>query len=198
MHGRIIGVDISDEFLTQARELTAHAESAVDTTYDYRKIVTVRGKEVIPIDDGTVDAVSTTIVLQEMQTELQLINALEEMGRIAKPGARLAAACVSALIINEDYTTFTYAGFPENVSNAASGNNIRQCASTVSKIVWDHDRHWSADILMSGFRRGGWTQLNAEYPLAATNLRPFPTRPEVEWKDETRVAPLVLIAGIRL
>lgn len=195
--GTIIGVDISSEFVREARALTNQIQPTPDVVYEYRKIVSVKGRETIPVDDGMADAVTTTIVLQEMQTEQQLRNALAEMGRIAKPGALLVAACVSDKIINEDYTTFTYTGFPQNIINANTGNNVRQCASTVSQIVWDRDRHWSAQVLMDGFRRGGWTNVSANYPLATDDIRPFPSRPEVGWRDETRVAPLVLITGVK-
>jgi hypothetical protein len=117
-----------------------------------------------------------------------------EMGRIAKPGAKLAAACVSDLITTEDYTTFTYAPFPDN---ATRSDNVRKCTSTVSRIVWENDRHWSKDMLVDAFRKAGWTDIKAEYPLAPETLRPFPTRPEVPWKDETRAAPLLLITATK-
>jgi len=193
--GRVIGVDISDEILEQARLLTQPVEPATNTKFEYRQINTVHGRETIPLSDGTADAVSTTIVLQELQSEEQLTNALAEMGRIAKSGARFAAACVSDLITCEDFTTFTYAPFPDNAERT---DNIRKCSSTVSRIVWENDRHWSKDILIRGLRDAGWSNIVAEYPLAPKELRPFPKRPEVDWKDERRVAALLLITAIKL
>ncbi|MEQ1697701.1 MAG: class I SAM-dependent methyltransferase [Hyphomicrobiaceae bacterium] len=193
--GRIIGVDISDEFVSEARIITGKSTPRQDIEFDYRKINIVNGREVIPLDDQSVDAVTSTIVLQELQTEAQLRGALSEMGRIAKTGAHLALVCVSDKIVRDDFTAFTYAPFPEN---AGRDDNIRKCLSTVSNIVWENDRHWSSEALMSGLKAGGWGNLKAEYPLATEEMRPFPSRPELGWKDEVRVAPLVLISGCRL
>jgi len=106
--GRVVGVDISEEILAQARALTTPIGATAGPTFEYRKINTVFRRETVPLDDGSADAVSTTIVLQEFQSEALLRNALTEMGRIAKTGAQLAAACVSDLITTEDYTTFTF------------------------------------------------------------------------------------------
>lgn len=146
------------------------------------------------LDNESADAVTTTIVLQEFQTEELLRSALCEMGRIAKRGARLAAVCVSDQITCQDFTTFTYAPFPENATRT---DNVRQCQSTVSRIVWDHDRHWSKDILIDGLRSGGWDNIQAEYPLATNDLRPYPEEPEIGWKDETTFAPLLFITEQR-
>lgn len=193
--GRVIGVDISNDFLTEARTLTEQLDTSNRVTYEYRKVVRVHGREVIPVDDESADIVTSTIVLQELQSELQLANALYEMGRIARTGAVLALACVSDHITTEDYTTFTYAGFPENASNALAGVNIRKCRSTVSSIVWEQDRHWSAETMLPLLERGGWRDLQATYPLAPETLRPFPRQPEISWRDETRVAPLLILSG---
>ena len=193
--GRVIGVDISNDFLATARRLTDQSAASHRVTYDYRKVVRVHGREVIPVDDESADIVTSTIVLQELQSELQLANALYEMGRIARTGAVLALACVSDKITTEDYTTFTYAGFPENASNAVAGINIRKCRSTVSSIVWEQDRHWSAETMIPLLERGGWRDLKATYPLAPTTLHPFPPHPETPWRDETRAAPLLMLSG---
>lgn len=199
--GKLIGTDISSDFLDTAVALT-HRAIAMSSTegqgllhvseFEYVPTLVEQDDEHIALEDDAVDAVSTTIVLQEIQSEMLLGKVLQEMGRVAKVGARLALAVVSDRITCEDFTSFTYSPFPQNATQI---DNTRMCESTVSKIVWQKDRHWSKEIICEGLLRGGWSDLVTVYPLAPTFLKPFPKNPSLPWKDETKVAPLMLITG---
>jgi len=167
----VIGVDVSEEFLRQAQLLTSSSSLAKELTFDFTPIEVIGEEEHIRLGDAIADALTTTIVLQEFQTEALLRSALREMGRISKAGAKLAAVAVSDKITCEDYTTFTYAPFSDNAQRA---DNVRKCQSTVSRIVWGNDRHWSKEIIVDGLQSGGWEQIDAEYALAPAELRPFP------------------------
>lgn len=201
----VIGVDVSEDFLVQARLLTNRSIATAGLTrqsnqllhvrhFDFVKIDVVGDEERILLQDDIADAVTTSIVLQEFQTEALLRSALGEMGRIAKSGAKLAAAVVSDKITCEDYTTFTYAPF---LDNAQRNDNVRKCQSTVSKIVWEHDRHWSKEILIDGLQAGGWGEVVAEYPIAPPDLKPFPNSPNISWKDESKSAALLLLTATK-
>jgi ubiquinone/menaquinone biosynthesis C-methylase UbiE len=192
--GRIIGVDISGDFLAVARVITERLPLSAEYNFEFYCTIADGNRERIPLDDGIANAVIIMIVLQEFQTESLLRSALIELGRIATSGAVLAAVCVSDRITCEDYTTFTYAPFPDN---AAKVDNVRKCKSTLSSIIWESDRHWSREILVDGFRNAGWKNLKAEYPLAPTDLQPFPSMPEISWLDETRIPPFLFISGIK-
>lgn len=192
--GRIIGVDVSEDFMAKAHAMNDQFADQDRHSYEFRRIVVHDNEERILLEDSVADVVTTTIVLQEIQNEMLLRSALRELGRIAKSGAILSAVCVSDMITCEDYTTFTYAPFPDNAIRA---DNYRKCSSTVSPIVWENDRHWSKKVLVNGLVNAGWNNVKAEYPLAPPNLRPFPAEPEIDWRDETRAAPFLFITGTK-
>ena len=139
----VIGTDISAEFIELATQLTRRsiALAAIEPmpsilhvgAFDYIQTKVSGNDERIPLEDALVDAVTTTIVLQEIQSETLLRSILREMGRVAKPGAQLALAVVSDRITCEDYTSFTYAPFPENGKRT---DDVRLCRSVVSEIIW--------------------------------------------------------------
>ena len=175
--GKIIGADVPADFLSAAATATYHA-IATDASrllhvgsFEWIKLVVRGDEEQIPLSKNSVNAVTTTIVLQEIQSERLLFSAIKEMGRVAKSGGRLAIAAVSDRITCEYYTAFTYAPF---ASNKTMESNIRACQSTVSKIVWDHDRHWSKELLVGGFQEAGWVEIEAAYPTAPVSLKAVP------------------------
>lgn len=191
--GKIIGVDISADMIREAEDLTQKRKTDhPNVSFEYRQITNQDEREVIPLPDGSVDAVTTTIVLEEMQTEKQLRNAISEIGRITKQGGYFAAVCVSDKITTEDFTAFTYAPFEDNKTRE---DNIRRCESVVSRIVWDKDRHWSQEQLTKATEDAGFQIREIEYPLASKDSHPFPDDPSKPWRDEVHTSPFVVIVA---
>ena len=188
--GTVIGVDISAEMVAQAAALTKETKTDhPDVRFIYKQIETRDGREVIPLEDGMADAAVTTWVLQEMQSEDQLENAVREIGRITKKGGWFAAVCNNDANTCEDYTAFTYAPFPENKTRK---DNIVKSRSTVSGIVWEKDRFWSRGIYAGCIERAGFCIRSIEYPLADPAKPPFPGDPSRPWKDELTFSPIML------
>lgn len=191
--GVIVGVDISDDMLIEARGLNEKLKDKLPRVkFEYKKIMTQNGVEKIPLADEVADAVTTTIVLVEIQSEEQLRNAFHEMGRITKPGGQLVVINSSDKITCEDFTSFTYAPFPENKERK---DNIRKCKSTVSNIVWEKERHWSREILTQFAEEAGFKNLSVEYPLATESIPPFPDNPSRPWKDELCFSPFIMLSA---
>ncbi len=189
--GTVIGVDVADGMLREARRLTdACRHEHPRTQFRYRRITDHPAGERIPLLDGAADAVASTIVLQELQREAQVRNALREMGRVTRPGGELVLVVPSDRITCEDFTAFTYAPFPDN---ATRRDNVRKCRSVVSDIVWERDRHWSRDILADAAEAAGYRLRALDYPLARRSLAPFPDEPWRPWLDELHVAPLIVL-----
>lgn len=185
--GSIVGVDVSDEMLAQARRLTeAAASQLADTRFEFRRIVDGR----LPLRDGEADAIVTCAVLQEIQTEAQLGEVLAEIGRVAKKGAHFVAVVPNEHLRSEDFVSLTYAPYPENRTRQ---DNIRQCRSNEAPIVWESDRHWSKETYGKLLGEGGWEVLTFEYPLADPAAPPYPKQPQIPWKDELRVSPALVI-----
>ncbi|MBN2369896.1 MAG: class I SAM-dependent methyltransferase [Vicinamibacteria bacterium] len=194
--GTVIGVDISAEMVAQAVKSTEESRATLpDVTFVYKQILVEEGMEKIPLADGTADAVTTTMVLQEMQTEDQLQNVVGEIGRITKQGGWFVAVCVNDAITCEEYTAFTYAPFPENKNRR--GNYVKS-RSTVSNIVWEKDRFWSREILARRIERAGFRIRSIEYPLADERIPPFPDNPSRPWKDELTFSPLMVFWAWKL
>ncbi|MBN1440046.1 MAG: methyltransferase domain-containing protein [Anaerolineales bacterium] len=194
--GTAVGVDISAEMVAQATKVTAESKAALpEVEFVYKQIQCEHGREVIPLPDGAADAATTTMVLQEMQTEEQLQNAVSEIGRISKKGGWFAAVCDNDAIACEEYTAFTYAPFPENRTRS---DNYVKSRSTVSNIVWEKDRFWSREILARCIERAGFRIRSIDYPLADPKTPPFPDDPAIPWKDELTFSPLMVFWSRKL
>jgi ubiquinone/menaquinone biosynthesis C-methylase UbiE len=191
--GTVVGVDICGDMLREARILNKNLKDQLPRVkFHYKKIITKNGLEKIPLADEVADAVITTIVLVEIQTEEQLQNAFREMGRITKPGGHFVAINPSDKLTCEDFTAFTYAPFLENKERK---DNIRKCQSLVSNIIWEKERHWSREILVQFAEEAGFKNPSVEYPLADKNLPPFPDDPSRPWKDELNFSPFIVLSA---
>jgi SAM-dependent methyltransferase len=188
--GTVIGVDISADMVAQAETMTRESMASLpDVEFAYKQIVRRNGREFVPLPDGIADAVTTTMVLQEMQTEEQLRDAVQEIGRITRLGGWFVAVCNNDANTCEDYTAFTYAPFPENRTRR---DNYVKSRSALSDITWEKDRFWSREILARCIERAGFRIRSIEYPLADPATPPFPGDPSVPWKDELTFSPLMV------
>jgi ubiquinone/menaquinone biosynthesis C-methylase UbiE len=194
--GKIIGLDISADMVAQAEKVTAEAKPNLpEVHFLYKQIIRENGREIIPLPDGIADAVTTTMALQEMQTEEQLQNAVSEIGRITKRDGWFIAVCDNDAITCQEYTAFTYAPFPENKNRK---DNYVKSRSTVSNIVWEKDRFWSREVLARRIEQAGFRIRSIEYPLADPATPPFPEDPSRPWKDELTFSPLMLFWSRKL
>lgn len=189
--GRVTGVDISAEMLAEAVRLTP-SPGTRGITFDFRRISGAADLATVPLESGCADVVVTTTVMQELQTAVQLGAAFREIGRITRPGGLLVGVFVNDLITCEDFTAYTYAPFPDNRKR---GDNIRRSASTVSSIVWEHDRHWSRDVFATSIAASGFEITEEDRPLGDTAVAPFPDDPARGWLDELHFSPFLVICG---
>jgi ubiquinone/menaquinone biosynthesis C-methylase UbiE len=193
--GTAVGVDISADMVAQAVAVTEASKAGLpDVRFVFKQIERIDGREIIPLPDGAADAAVTTMVLQEMQTERQLENAVGEIGRVTRKGGWFAAVCNNDATTCEEYTAFTYAPFPENRNRK---DNYVKSRSTVSNIVWEKDRFWSREILARCIERAGFRIRSIEYPLADPAAPPFPDEPSRPWKDELTFPPLMVFWSVK-
>jgi SAM-dependent methyltransferase len=76
--GRVIGIDISTEMLTKARELNADLENV-----DFR---VGDGVSLAGIDDGVADVLVSHVVFQHITDPAITLGYVRDMGRVLKPG----------------------------------------------------------------------------------------------------------------
>jgi SAM-dependent methyltransferase len=188
--GSVLGVDTSAEMLEQAERLQAELQAEsdagfTDVSFEFRRIA----NGTIPLATDAADAIITSYVLQEIQSEAELGHVLEEMGRVTRPRGTLVAVVLNDRITCEDFVTVTY-NFPENRGRT---DNIRRCQAHDAPITWGNDRHWSREIYVQLLTRAGFEIQSVEYPLAQPSEPPDPARPEILWKDELTTAPAMVL-----
>jgi ubiquinone/menaquinone biosynthesis C-methylase UbiE len=189
--GKAIGVDVSSEMIAQAERLTVLTQSQFPhVRFEY---CTIRDG-VIPVADAVADVVTTSAVLQEIQSEEELAKVCNELSRITRSGGQLVAIVMNEHIRAEEFVSLTYKPYPENLTRQ---DNIRKCRSCEAPIVWESDRHWSRETYARLLESAGFTMISLEYPLADPTQPPYPDHPEVPWKDELKVAPALLIHARR-
>lgn len=184
---KIIGVDISKEMVSEATARNSDPNTLYLVIPD-----PLQGK--LPLDDGSVDLVVSTIVFQEFQSRHELESAIASISRCLKPGGKFVGVLVSDKIRDEDFTSFTYRGFPANLSRK---DNYRACRSTLSNIVWTKDRHWSKSTITGCLRNQNMEDIAVRYPLAG-DYPPYPMDKSMPWKDEKRVSPLLVVSATRM
>jgi len=199
--GRLVGVDVSEDMLAEARKLNAGFCVPEETTtpanspgtLEYLRILSdSQGRETIPLDGGSVDAVASRVVLQELQTEAQLRNAFSEIHRILRRGGAFVSICVNDRITDQDFISMSYKPFPENQTRQ---DGLRKCLSTATALIWEKDRHWSQEFLDAALHDAGFSHVHFERPLPPPGLVPFPSQPDVSWKDESFFPPFLVFTA---
>ena len=197
-NGEIIGIDVSDNMITRAVGNKARFNNACpNIQFDFLKIGGTIDAPEFPIADQYADRVVSSIVFQELQTQKALRGSLEEIFRILKRGGEFHGVFVSDKIIDEDFTAFSYADFPQNRRNFNRQKNFRICRTTTlsQDIVWGRDRHWSARKLKHAIGRAGFAELKIDYIRPKKGLNPFPNAPARRWKDELITPPLMIVSA---
>lgn len=186
--GRAIGVDLSEDQLSLAcQNSMSIIEDHTSLSLDFHQVVNERS---IPqVASNSVDIAQTSIVLQEIRTEEIMQAILIELYRVLKMTGYFFASCVGDKIINEDYTSFTYKGFPEN---AEEGSVFRKTRSIEGDFIWDNDRHWTKKELKLFAVEAGFSSITFRDIFADPALPPFPSQAWKPWKDEL-VTPSVFL-----
>lgn len=188
--GVIIGVDISQNMIDLAEQESRHITNI--TQKIIFKLAKVEGEyEIIPLTSNIIDVIGSSIVFQEIKNELHMKNIASEIYRVLRPGGNLIAICVSDKIKNEDFTSFTY-NFKEN---SVRNDNYRTCKAVGLNITWENDYHWPRDILFDILQKTRFNNISVSYPLPPEHLKPFPKRPDIQWKDELHTPPLMVISA---
>jgi SAM-dependent methyltransferase len=166
----VIGVDVSEAMLHQARGRDSHG--------DYRLVAdgTLAG-----FGSGTLDLILAAFTFDNIPTDQQKSSALRELRRLLTPGGRLVVVVSSPSIYWHEWVSFSTRDYPENRS-ARDGDSVRIVMLDVP------DRRPVVDIVCSDTH---YRELFAAAGLCVVDaVRPLATGTEsVQWVSETTIPP---------
>jgi len=166
---QVIGVDISQNMLDQARARDPHG--------DYRLVA---DGSLAGLGSGTVDLILAAFTFDNT-TDRQKTSALRELRRLLAAGGRLVAVVSSADIYLHEWASFSTRDYPANRS-ARDGDPVRIVMLDVP------DRRPVVDVLCGDahyrelFEAVGLRVVDAARPLATGAER-------VQWVSETTISP---------
>ena len=173
----VIGVDVSEVMLDQARARDPHG--------DYRLVVDGTLAE---FGSGALDLILAAFTFDNVPTD-QKTSALRELRRLLAPAGRLVAVVSSSAIYWHEWASFSTRDYPANRS-ARDGDAVRIVMLDVP------DRRPVVDILCSDAH---YRELFEAVGLCVVDaIRPLATGAEsVQWVSETTVPPwtLYVLAG---
>ena len=174
----VIGVDVSEVMLDQARSRDPHG--------DYRLVV---DGDLTGFGTSTLDLILAAFTFDNIPTDQQKTSALRELGRLLAPAGRLIVVVSSPAIYWHEWASFSTRDYPANRS-ARDGDAVRIVMLDVP------DRRPVVDILCSDAH---YRELFEAVGLCVVDaIRPLATGAEsVQWVSETTVPPwtLYVLAG---
>jgi ubiquinone/menaquinone biosynthesis C-methylase UbiE len=170
----VIGVDISEDMLKQAR--------ARDPEGDYRLIET--GGGIPQVQAHFYDLVLSVFTFDNIPTLEKKVTLFGDLGRLLKDDGRLVSVVSSPEIYIHEWTSFTTKNFPENHS-AKSGDKVRIIMTDVDDQRPVEDILWTDEAYQEVYARAGLELLQMYKPLGMKS-EPY------KWVNETRIAPWVI------
>jgi SAM-dependent methyltransferase len=169
----VVGVDIADDMLRQARRL--------DPEGDYRLVVE---PDLDRLGDAAFDLALAAFTFDNIPGMERKVGILRALRRLLRPGGLIVNLVSSPAIYVNEWASFSTRDFPEN-RRAASGDRVRIVNTAIE------DRRPAEDIL--------WTDASwgEAYAAAGLELRvrhaPLGREDEpIAWVSETRIAPWVI------
>jgi SAM-dependent methyltransferase/MFS family permease len=175
---KVIGVDISDKMLLEAR--TQYSDLSFDK---------IKEDGSIPLGSNTCDLIFSSFVLFEMGTKEEIIKYLSEAKRVMKNNGLFVAVTGSQDLHSPARKWVNFkTDFPEN-ENLFSGKPVRLFLNSVNMEF--NDYYWTEVDYYNLFLMAGFDIMEMRYPLANAS-DPY------TWKDETIYSPfLILVAKVK-
>jgi SAM-dependent methyltransferase len=174
----VIGVDVSEVMLDQARGRDPHG--------DYRLVA---DGNLTGFATGALDLILAAFTFDNIPTDQQKSSALRELRRLLAPGGRLVVVVSSPAIYLHEWASFSTRDYPANRS-ARDGDPVRIVMLDVP------DRRPVVDIVCSDAH---YRELFEAAGLCVVDiLRPLATGAEqVQWVGETTIPPwtIYVLAG---
>jgi SAM-dependent methyltransferase len=169
----VVGVDISEEMLRQARE--------ADPAGRYR-LVDENGLGAL--GRGSYDLVLSMFTFDNVPTLEKRTALFQALGELLKATGRIVSLDASPELYTHEWASFSTKDFPEN-RRAGCGDTVRTVITDIGDMRPCSDVFWPDEDYRRVFQRAGLEVVEVRRPLA-TGDEPY------AWVNETRVAPWVL------
>lgn len=169
----VIGVDISDDMIKQARQ--------IDPAGDYRLI---EDGDFSQFEEGVYDLVLSAFTFDNIPTMEKKVMLLEKLGGLLKSEGRMVNLVSSPDIYINEWASFSTKDFPEN-KHAQCGDKVKIIMTDIDDKRPVEDIIWPDKDYRKTYKKAGLEIAQIHKPLARKD-EPF------EWVNETRIAPWVI------
>jgi len=169
----VVGVDIAEHMVAQARDL--------DPPGEYRL---VPDGDLSGLASGTYDLVLSVFTFDNIPTMEKRVALFQSLKHLLKDGGRIVSLVSSPEIYVNEWASFSTKDFPENRS-AASGDKVRIVMLDVEDKRPVEDILWTDEDYHEVYKRAGLVLIKSYRPLASE------TEPH-SWVSETATAPWVI------
>jgi len=169
----VVGVDISEQMLAQAR--------ALDQEGDYRLI---EDGGLGDVAASSCDIVLSIFTFDNIPTFAKKVALFEALRGVLKPDGKIVSLVSSPEIYVNEWASFSTRNFPENRS-ARNGDRVRIVMLDVPDGRPVEDVLWTDEGYRKVYAQAGLRMLQSRRPLATPD-EPYP------WVSETSIAPWVI------
>ena len=167
---KTIGIDISEEMITIARQL--------DPAGEYHRI---DDGDFSSLPPSSFDLVLSAFTFDNIPTMEQKIRLFKGLSTLLTQNGTIINLVSSPEIYTHEWASFTTKDFPENAT-AKSGDIVRIITTDIADTRPCYDIFWSAEDYKTVFSKANLHIIKTYKPLA-TGEEPY------QWINETRIAP---------
>ena len=165
-----VGVDISQDMLTQAR--------ARDNAGQYQHIPSGR----LPFDDAAFDLIFASYVFLEVSRIDEIADILREMKRVLRADGTIILVTSSTEATEGHWVSLSYA-FPENEKVLQSGDTVKLLIEGIDVVLYDY--FWTENDYIGAAQSAGLKLATLHKPLGSPD-------DGVAWRDETSISPIAI------
>ncbi len=169
----VVGVDIAEQMLVQARVRDSEGEYRLVTDGDLGEIAA-----------ASYDLVLSVFTFDNIPTMDKKVSLFRSLKQLLKDGGRIVSLVSSPEIYVNEWASFSTKNFPEN-RTAVSGDKVRIVMLDVEDSRPVEDIIWSNADYMEVYKRAGLKSVKVYWPLASQD-EPY------TWLSETVIAPWVI------
>ena len=166
----VVGVDVSQEMLEQAR--------SKDPSGEYHHIPSGH----LPFEDSEFHLVFSSFVFLEVSRLEEIENILKEMKRVLRKDGIIIFVTASMEASQGDWVSLSYS-FPENDRPLRSGETVKLLIRGIDVVLYDY--YWTNDDYTGAAERAGLTLAKIHKPLGSR-------ADSIEWRDEAKMSPVAI------
>jgi SAM-dependent methyltransferase len=168
-----VGVDISEQMITKARE--------IDPTGDYRLI---KDGDFSRFENNSYDLILSAFTFDNIPTGEKKMTLFQKLGNLLDAGGKIINLVSSPEIYLHEWASFSTKNYPEN-KFARSGDKVKIIITDIGDNRPVEDIVWTDESYGETYRQAGLELVKTYKPLAKES-EPY------KWVNETRLAPWVI------